>query len=70
MGFGNEPILPIRIPIKFLTALNEEEARIILRPYPGLMILDASMLARVKELINDAQFTKEFDVLIVPKMQH
>lgn len=54
------------IPLKYFRAF--EEARIIFKPYPGLMILDASMLERVKAIMNDEQFAKQFDVVIVPKM--
>jgi hypothetical protein len=54
------------IPLKYFRAF--EEARIVFKPYPGLLILDASMLERVKAMINDEQFAKQFDVVIVPKM--
>ena len=54
------------IPLKYFRAF--EEARIIFKPYPGLMILDASMLERVKAIMADKQFAKQFDVVIVPKM--
>jgi hypothetical protein len=54
------------IPLRYLRAF--EEARIIFKPYPGLLILDASMLEKVKEVMLDEQFAKQFDVVIVPKM--
>jgi hypothetical protein len=54
------------IPLKYFR--NFEEARIIFKPYPGLLILDASMLERVKAIMLDEQFAKQFDVVIVPKM--
>jgi hypothetical protein len=57
---------PGAVPLKYFKAF--EEARIVFRPYPGLLILDASMLERVKAIMNDEQFAKQFDVVIVPKM--
>ena len=54
------------IPLKYLRAF--EEARIIFKPYPGLLILDASMLEKVKAMMLDKQFAKQFEVVIVPKI--
>lgn len=54
------------IPLKYFKAF--EEARIVFKPYPGLLILDASMLERIKEMMHDVEFNKQFDVVIVPKM--
>jgi len=54
------------IPLKYLRAFDE--ARIIFKPYPGLLILDASMLERVKQMMLDQQFAEQFEVVIVPKM--
>ena len=53
------------IPLKYFRAFDE--ARIIFKPYPGLLILDASMLERVKEFMQNEQFNQQFDVVIVPK---
>jgi len=55
------------IPLKYFRAF--EEARIVFKPYPGLLILDASMLERIKDMMHDVEFNKQFDVVIVPKME-
>jgi len=54
------------IPLKYFKTF--EEARIVFKPYPGLMILDAAMLEKVRAMMADEQFNKQFDVVIVPKM--
>jgi|MudIll2142460700_1097286.scaffolds.fasta_scaffold523954_2 hypothetical protein len=54
------------VPLKYLKAFDE--ARIVFKPYPGLLILDASMLERVREMMLDQQFAEQFEVAIVPKM--
>jgi hypothetical protein len=57
---------PVGIPLKYFKAL--EESRIVFWPYPGLMLVDAAMLDRVKTMLADKQFAEHFDVVIVPKM--
>lgn len=57
---------PIEIPRQFLVKF--EEARILFPPYPGLLILDARMLAEVQELMNMPEVAERFEVMLVPKV--
>jgi hypothetical protein len=65
---GLRPPSPVvRIPESFLKEFRAE-ARIILRPIPGIFPVDIEMLKRLRpDILKD--LGKDYEVLIVPKQQ-
>lgn len=58
--------MAVTIPREFLAEF--EEARILLPPFPGLLILDARMLEKVQELMRMPDMAERFEVMLVQKM--
>lgn len=68
--FGREGgELSFTIPQKILH-IFEQEPRIILKPFPGILLIDlkqARQLELLQKLANDKEFASKFDVVLMPK---
>jgi hypothetical protein len=66
-GEGGE--LSFAIPPKILN-IFEQEPRVILKPFPGILLIDlkkARQLELLQKLANDKEFASQFDVVLMPK---
>ncbi len=55
--------IQFRIP-KVLLDRFEEEPRFILKPYPGILLLD---IKNLQVLLEDKEWAKNYDVVLMPK---
>ena len=69
-AFGTEGgELSFTIPLKLIRSF-EEEPRIVLKPFPGILLVDlkqARQLEMLQQLVNDETFASQFDVVVMPK---
>ena len=68
--FGREGgELSFVIPQRILQ-IFEQEPRVILKPFPGILLIDLQktrQLELLQKLANDEEFASQFDVVLMPK---
>lgn len=57
----------LTIPSKWKKLFLADEMRILIKPEPGLLLLDAKAFASIREMLADPEFVEQYDILVVPK---